>query len=93
MKRQGKPQPTSSSRRQRFGIPPLWFTLSATVLGIYGTGMLFRAVVGGNWSSALIGFAIMAAAVLLLGTPLAFARYLRWHTKQSLVTGKVEGPK
>ncbi|RIV24379.1 hypothetical protein D2Q93_07065 [Alicyclobacillaceae bacterium I2511] len=78
-----RPSPKVPSERRRYGIPPLWFTLLAMGLGIYGTSLLYQGLLGEDWASALIGFAIMAAAVLLLGTPLAFARYLRWHAQQS----------
>lgn len=60
-------------------LPPIWLVLIVTGLGIYGTGTLYRALIGTEpMGDGLIGLAVMLLAVLVLGTPLAMA----WHTRK-----------
>ncbi|MHB1627471.1 MAG: hypothetical protein ACYCVB_03700 [Bacilli bacterium] len=69
--------------RPRF-LPPLWLVLLVTVMGIYGTGLVYDALVGHvGWGEGLVGIAVMLLAVLVLGTPLAMARYVRIRAKRA----------
>ncbi len=65
-------------------LPPIWLVLLVTVLGVYGTGLVYDALIGHTgWGEGLVGVAVMLLAVLVLGTPLAMARYVRIRARRA----------
>lgn len=71
------------NERPKF-LPPIWLVLMVTVIGVYGTGIIYRALIGHiGWGEGLIGVGVMLLAVLVLGTPLAMARYVRTRAKRA----------
>ena len=71
------------NERPKF-LPPIWLVLVVTVIGVYGTWIIYRALIGHiGWGEGLIGVGVMLLAVLVLGTPLAMARYVRKRAKRA----------
>ena len=69
------------NERPKF-LPPIWLVLVVTGIGVYGTGIIYRALIGHiGWGEGLIRVGVMLLAVLVLGTPLAMARYVRKRAK------------
>ena len=69
-------------KRQRIAIPPLWFAILVTLIGIVGMRLVYGALLGtGSLPSGIIGAVLLALALFVVGTPLAYARYLRKEVK------------
>ncbi|QQE78746.1 hypothetical protein [Alicyclobacillus sp. SO9] len=63
------------------GIPPLWFAALVSVVGIIGMRLLYGAFTKGWVVMGLIGAVLLTAAVIVVGTPLAYAQYVRREAK------------
>lgn len=58
-------------------IPPVWLTVIMLVSGIFGMDLVYHAFTNGTWLYGLLGLSLLLLAVLVLGTPLAYAFVLR----------------
>lgn len=66
-----------NQNRRPWFVPPIWLTIIMLVTGILGTNLVYHAFTGGTWRLGFLGLSLMALAVLVLGTPLGYLRYLR----------------
>lgn len=58
-------------------IPPIWLLIIMLGAGTFGSDLVYHALTNGTWLFGLLGLSLLLLAVLVLGTPLAYARYLR----------------
>lgn len=69
-------------QRRPWFLPPIWFVMVMMIFGVYGTSLLYDMLVHHlSLSIGLLGLSLLSLSVLLLGTPLAMARYLRKAAK------------
>ena len=58
-------------------VPPMWLTIIMLGTGIIGTDLVYHSFTNGTWLYGLLGLLLLLISVLVLGTPLAFIRYLK----------------
>ncbi|MCI0184903.1 hypothetical protein [Sulfoacidibacillus ferrooxidans] len=76
--------PSTHARHERpWFLPPIWLVLIITIVGTYGTGVVYHSLTTDDWNGSIGGILALLFAVLLLGTPLGMARYLQWIAKQN----------
>lgn len=63
--------------RRPWFIPPIWLTIILLGTGIWGTNLVYHAFTGGTWHLGILGLSLMTLSVAVLGTPLAYLRYVR----------------
>lgn len=64
-------------------IPPIWLIIIMMLSGIIGMDFVYHAITTGTWVMGLFGLVLLVLAVFVLGTPLAYARYLGKKNKSS----------
>lgn len=64
-------------KRRPWLFPPIWLALLISLLGIYGMNLVYLSLTAGGWLRGVIGAVLLSVAVVLVGTPLAVARYIR----------------
>ena len=69
------------NRRPRY-LPPIWLSLIVSLAGIYGMKLVYLSLTQGGWVRGLLGAVLLVASVVFVGTPLAFARYLRKQMRE-----------
>lgn len=70
-------------RRGQFFIPPMWLMVVLTGVGIVGTRLVYGAIMNGTWQWGIAGALMMTAAMVMLGTPLAYATVLKKAARQN----------
>lgn len=68
---------TARGRRPKVFLPALWATLLVTAAGVYGTNLVYQSVLNGGIVRGLMGGLLLATAMLVVGTPFAFAQMVR----------------
>lgn len=64
-------RPVDAPRTHKALVPPVWLVMVFTLVGIYATGLVYKAIVNGAWRGGIIGTVLLAVTVYASGTPLA----------------------
>lgn len=67
-------------------VPPVWLVMVLTVVGIYATGLVYKAMVDGAWRGGIVGVVLLAVAVYVAGTPLAASMWNRRFKRKNRKT-------
>ncbi|WDL95537.1 hypothetical protein [Alicyclobacillus sp. ALC3] len=81
-----------STRTQKAGprralLPQRWVVLLFTCVGIYATNLVYKALVNGAWRGGIVGAVLLAAAVYVVGMPLAASMWTHRARKGKLPKG------
>lgn len=69
-------------KRQIF-LPPIWLAVLLSIVGIAGMNLLYQSITDGGFTRGIIGGVLLVITIVLVGTPLAFARTLRKEAGRS----------
>lgn len=70
-------------KQLKIKIPPIWMAIALSVAGIIGMRFVYASITGhSSLLQTIVGIVLLVAALITVGTPLAYSMYLRRELKE-----------